>query len=65
MRDRYVWVNIVGGVMRFEPYQIDAFTQEYAMMKGHGVNYWDFFNYYFADQLDGRIATSYSARYNH
>ena len=64
MRDRYVWVNIVGGIMGFERWQIEAFRQEYKAMKEHGVSYWDFFNYYFADQLDGRIATSYSARIN-
>lgn len=64
MRDRYVWVNIIGGIMGFERWQIEAFRQEYKAMKEQGVSYWDFFNYYFADQLDGRIATGYSARYN-
>lgn len=64
MGERYVWVNIVGGIMRFEPWKIEAFKQECQTVKKHGVNYWDFFNYYFEDELDGRIATSYSARIN-
>lgn len=57
--NEYLWVNVTGGVMGFTPEQIIAFETEYATMKQY-ASYWDYFNHYFRDDLDGKAALGYS-----
>lgn len=62
--DRLVWVNIPGGVAGFEPDKIKRFNREFKKLEKYGVDYWNYFNYYFQDELDGRTAERFSALWN-
>lgn len=64
MIERLIWVNIPGGVMGFEYRDIEAFNREYKKLEKYGVDYWNFFNYYFQDDLAGRVADGFSALWN-
>lgn len=57
----YIWVNITGGVMGFDPREIADFEVVFDIsLKPHGADYWDAFNYHFDDLLDGKEATGFS-----
>lgn len=64
MKKGLVWVKIPGGVMGFEPSEINKFNQEYKKIEKYGLDYWGYFNWYFQDELDGRIAKGFSASWN-
>lgn len=61
---RLVWVNIPGGVIGFEAREIDQFNREYKKLEKFGVDYWNHFNFYFQDELNGRFADGFSALWN-
>ena len=67
MSKSLIWVSTIGGVMWFSPYEIAEFETEFALLKPHlpeDADKWDFFNYYFEDDLGFRTATGYSALWN-
>lgn len=64
MADRLVWVKIPGGVKGFEPSEINRFNREYKKLEKFGVDYWNYFNFYFQDELDGCLADGFSALWN-
>ena len=65
----YLWVNITGGVLGFSIGEILAFEADYkelqSRVKDISIGYWNYFEYYFAEELDGRSTSGYSAIWNH
>ena len=70
MSKHQIWISTVGGVIGFEPYEIAEFETEFDKMKPFldtedvDEAKWNFFNYYFEDELGFRTATGYSALWN-
>lgn len=58
MNKRLVWVHVYGGVVGFDPDEIEKFNQEYRRLEKYGIDYWGFFNEYFAEELGGHYAVS-------
>lgn len=62
-----IWVSVFGGVIGFSPEDIIAVEDSWNELKelcGSEISddeYWSYFSWYFEDELDGRIATDYSA----
>ena len=70
MSKNMIWISVYGGVIGFLPYQIAEFEMEFEKAKPFmdqdnlSEAKWDFFNYYFEDELGFRTATGYSALWN-
>ena len=59
-----IWVCICGGVMGFDPKEIEALEKEYVMLPHEFIDYWGFFNWYFCDEMGVHEAFAYSALWN-
>ena len=70
MNKQMIWVSTVGGVMGFPPYEIAEFETDFARLKPSmdqenlDEEKWNYFNYYFVEELGFRTATGYSALWN-
>ena len=66
MSNNYSWVKTSGAVIRFDQHKIDTFNKEYRATKriaekhGEHLDYWSYFSYFFADELDGQTAYGFS-----
>ena len=70
MSKHQIWVCTYGGVIGFEPCEIAEFETEFEKLKPHldtediDEAKWNFFNFYFEDELGFRTAWAYSALWN-
>ena len=70
MNKPVIWISTIGGVLGFPPYEIAEFETEFERLKPYmdqenlDEAKWNFFNYYFEDELGFRTATGYSALWN-
>ncbi len=57
----YIWVrSITGTVIGFTPEDIVRFEREYRAIRHLDVDRWDYFNYYYSDELNNQEVTGYS-----